>query len=236
MKYTRALSVLVGIMSLWPLQTRGAAQAQEKPIVQIPQPGVPQIMTMEAKFVRAAYNNEGYVIIGYQMAQRSLGEEWMLIEFGTTLLDNVPEYKLTRGALSIDTPDGKTLPLPSVEEFRKANTQAVQARSRVQRDSINYFPPMASQACRLGFFSDLSDRAMPWDEVELSNRRACLGRLYFQIPGGIKVGQHWLNVKFEKSLIRVPFRIFTEAEEKMLSDNYKSISKQVEEAFKPKKK
>ena len=120
MKCTHALSVLVGMMCLWPLQTRGAAQAQEKPIVQIPQPGVPQIMTMEAKFVRAAYNNEGYVIIGYQMAQRSLGEEWMLIEFGTTLLDNVPDYKLTRGALSLETPDGKTLPLPSVEAMRAA--------------------------------------------------------------------------------------------------------------------
>jgi len=44
--------------------------------VQIPQPGVPQIMTMEGRFVRAAYNNEGYVILGYQLVNRSLGEEW----------------------------------------------------------------------------------------------------------------------------------------------------------------
>jgi len=235
MKHTQAVSVLVGMMCLWSLQTPGAAQSQA-PVVQIPQPGVPQIMTMEAKFVRAAYNNEAYVIMGYQMAQRSIGEEWMLLETGMTVLDKTPDYKLTRGALSLETPDGKTLPLPSVEEMRAGQTEAVQQRSRVQRDSINYFPPMANQACRLGFFSDLSDRAMPWDEVELSNRRACLGRLYFKIPGGIKYGQHWLNVKFEKSLIRVPFRIFTEAEEKTLSKNYKSISKQVEDAFKPPKK
>ena len=31
---------------------KGDAQTQEKPIVQIPQPGVPQIMTLEGKFVR----------------------------------------------------------------------------------------------------------------------------------------------------------------------------------------
>ncbi len=42
-------------------------------------------------------------------------------------------------------------------------------------------------------------------------------------------------MKFENSLIRVPFRIFTADEEKLLSKNYKSIEKQVEEAFKPKK-
>ena len=34
-------------------------QTQEKPVIQIPQPGVPQIMTIEGTFVRAAYNKEG---------------------------------------------------------------------------------------------------------------------------------------------------------------------------------
>jgi hypothetical protein len=55
-----------------------------------------------------------------------------------------------------------------------------------------------------------------------------------QVPGGITYGQYWLNVKFEKSLVRVPFRILTEDEEKLLSDNFKDIRKQVEEAFKKK--
>ena len=43
-------------------------------------------------------------------------------------------------------------------------------------------------------------------------------------------------MKFENSLVRVPFRILTEDEEKFFSKNYKSIEKQVKEAFKPKKK
>lgn len=218
-----------GVACLWALT--GPAQSQTPPTVQIPQPGVPQIMTMEGKFVRAAYNNEGYVIIGYQLANRSIGEEWMLLEIGTTVLDGVRDYTLTRAALSLDTPDGRTLPLASTSEYRKANLRALEMRERVQRDSINYFPPSAHQACRIGFFADLTSRAMSWDEVELSNQRACLGRVYFQIPGGIAYGQHWLNVKFEKSLIRVPFRILTREEEKLLSKNYDDISKQVKDAF-----
>ena len=226
---------LIGVALLWPLETPGNARTQERPTVQIPQAGVPQIMTMEAKFVRAAYNNEGYVILGYQVNNRSIGEDWMLLEVGITVLDKTPDFTLKRDAISLDTPDSKTLPLPSVQEHREANTSAIEARERVQRDSINYFPPMASQACRIGFFSDLDSRAMPWDEVEITSRRACLGRLYFHIPGGITYGQYWLNVKFENSLIRVPFRIFTSDEEKLLSKNYKSIEKQVKDAFKPKK-
>jgi hypothetical protein len=193
-------------------------------------------MTMEGKFVRAAYNNEGYVIIGYQLANRSIGEEWMLLEAGVTVLDGTPDYRLKREALSIETPDGKTIPLATVNEQREGNTTALQNREKVQRDSINYFPPSATRACGLTFFPDLTSRVLPVDEIELSNQRACLGRLFFKIPGGIAYGQHWLNVKFEKSLLRVPFRILTKDEEKFLSKNYKSISKQVKDAFKPKKK
>ncbi len=212
------------------------AAAQAPPQVQMPQPGVPQIMTLEGNFVRVAYNNEGYAIIGYKVANLSVGDEWMLLDFGTTVLQGTPDYKLTRDALSLETPDGKTLPLPTIEEFRQANTQALQNRARVSRDSVNYFPVQANRGCRLGFFSDLQDRALPWDQVELSFTRACAGRLYFKVPGGIAYGQHWLNVKFEKSLIRVPFKILTKEEEKLLSKNYKSIKKQVDEAFRPKKK
>ena len=212
------------------------AQSQEPPKVQIPQAGVSEIMTMEGKFVRAAYNNEGYVILGYQAANYSVGEEWLLLEVGITVRERVSDYTLTRDRLSLETPDGTTLPLPTIEEHREGDTRAVQQRSKVQRDSINYFPPSAHQACALVFFPDLTSRALPRDDAELSSSRACVGRLYFKVPGGIKYGQYWLNVKFEKSLIRVPFRILTKEEEKTLSKHYGNIEKQVKEAFKPKKK
>ena len=231
----RALAVaLVGLVSLWPLQTKGDAQEPAAPTVQIPQPGVPQVITMEGKFVRASYNREGYVILGYQASNRSIGEEWMLLEVGMTILDNVPDQKLTRDAISLETPDGKTIPLPSISEQRGGSVQAIQQRAKVQRDSINYFPTRASKPCALLFYPDLGARSVPFDEVELTNDRACLGRLYFHIPGGIAYGQHWLNVKFQNSLVRVPFRILTDDEEKFFSKNYKSIEKQVKDAFRPK--
>ena len=215
-----------------------AAQAQQKPSlpVQIPNPGVPQAMTMEAKFVRAAYNNEGYVILGYQVSNRSIGENQMMIEMGTTVRGGQPAYKLTRDKIELTLPDGKNVPLMSMEEYRKVNLSAIEARARVQRDSINYFPPEAHEACRIGFFAQPGSPAMSWDEVELSSRRGCIGRLFFTIPGGIKYGQYFLNVKFAQSLIRVPLRILTEEEEKFLGKNFKAIDKQIEEAFKPKKK
>jgi hypothetical protein len=226
-----------GLLALSPVAAPVAVQAQqEKPQVKLPQPGVPEIATIEGMFVRAAYNNEGYAILGYKTANLSVGDEWMLLEMGATVREGVPSYVLKREHLTLETPDGAKVPLASVEDYRKANLAALENRAKVARDSINYFPPMASQACRIGFFSEVSGPAMAWDQVELSQTRACLGRLYFKVPGGIKYGQHWLDVKFGKSLVRVPFRILTKDEEKMFSKNYKDIRKQVKEAFAPKKK
>lgn len=229
-------TTLVAAMAVAGATALGGHQDKPKVQVAIPDPGVPQVMTMEGKFVRAAYNNEAYVIIGYQVANRSIGDPWMMLDLGTSLLGNTPEYKMTRAALSVDTPSGANVKLATVEEYRKANLRALESRARVQRDSINYFPPMATQACRIGFFADLSSPAMSWDEVAVSNRRACVGRLFFEIPGGIVHGQYFLNVKFENSVLRVPFRILTEEEERTLGKNYGDIRKQVQEAFKPKKK
>ena len=229
------LVALLGLMSLWSLETTGV-WAQEKPRVQVPQPGVPQVVTIEGMFVRAAYNNEGYVILGYQATNRSIDQPWMLLEVGIALRDNAPDQKLTRATFSLETPDGKTIPLPTVAEQRAGDLAAIQQRANVQRDSINYFPPNAARPCALLFFPELGSRALPYDETEMTDDRACVGRLYFPIAGGIKYGQHWLNVKFQNSLVRVPFRILTKEEEEFARKNYKDIEKQIEDAFRPPKK
>jgi hypothetical protein len=211
----------------------GSAPAQEPPKVKIPEPGVPQIMTMEGRYIRVAYNNEGYAILGYRVANMSIGQPWMLLEVGLSLRDKMPDYVMKRDALSIETPDGKTIALATVPEYREANLGALQHQAKVQRDNINIFPPNAHQACRIGFFDEVNSRGNAWDQVTFTEQQACLGRLYFQVPGGIAYGQHWLNVKFANSLVRVPFRILTKEEYALLDKNYKSISKQVKDAFKP---
>jgi len=230
----RSVSMAIVALSVACLAGTGRAHPQQPPI-QIPQPGVPQIMTLEAKFVRVAYNNEGYVILGYQIANRTVGMDWIMLDVGITLMERVQDYTLKRDALSLDTPDG-TLPLPSIEEYRKddSTVQGLQNRMKVQRDSINYFPPWTHGVNRLGFFSDLDSRAMPWDQVEVTRSRACTGQLYFHVPGGTKHGQYWLNVKFAQSVVRVPFRLLTDEEEKVLGKNYGNIKKQVDAAFRKK--
>ena len=121
------LVIVAGLLAAGALQ--GALSAQDKPQVPIPQPGVPEIATLEGRFVRAAYNNEGYVILGYQAAQRSIGEEWLLLETGVTLRSGVPDYRVKREAISLETPDGTTLPLPSIFRYLGARGSPVAAHA-----------------------------------------------------------------------------------------------------------
>ncbi len=223
-------SAVVGVVALLAFSlASGSSLAQEK--ITKPEPGVPEIFTLEGQFVRIAYNNEGYASLGYRVANQSAGEEWMLLEMGATLRES-GNYRLKRGAISLETPDGKTIALASNKEYRGADLRALEMRAKVVRDSINYFPPEARQACPIVFFTQLDKRAMPREQVDLSWQRACLGRIFFNIPGGIQHGQHWLTVQFEKSVVRVPFRILTKAEEKEFSKTWKDIKKEHEKAFK----
>jgi hypothetical protein len=235
MRTTLALTCcFFGLVALG--ETFGQLYAQsQKPAVQIPQPGVPQIMTLEGKFVRVAYNNEGYVIIGYQIANRTIPSDWIMLDVGIALMDKVKDYTIKRDAFSLDTPDG-TVPLPSIQEYRQnqSKVDALQLRLKAQRDSINYFPPWTHRVNRLGMFADLGSRALPWDQADVTDDSACMGQLYFHIPNNTKYGQYWLNVKFAQSVVRVPFRLLTDDEEKQLGKNYGDIKKQIDNSFKPK--
>ena len=230
MKY-RNLSHRTTLLALIVLASMGSgalAQVEYK----APDAGIPELFTLMGEFVRIAYNNEGYVSLGYRQANRSAGDEFMLLEIGATVRDGVDAYDLKREHLSIDTPDGKTIPLATVQEYHAGNLQALERAANAIRDSINYFPPKATRACRIGFFAPLTSRALAYDQVELSDRNACVGRLFFKVPGGIQYGQQWLNVQFKDSLVKVPFRNYTEEEEKKFRGSWKDIKKEHEKRFK----
>ena len=212
-----------------------AAAAQLPEGVQAPQPTVPQVFTLMGQFVRVAYNKQGFVTLGYQVAQRSIGEEWVLLEVGVTMRSPSKDFTLKREHFTMKTPDGTVIPLATQRQFAEAGyVRAAQNRAKVVRDSINYFPVDVSRGCALAFFATPGQggRQLAFDEVELSTTRGCVGRLYFHVPGGIKTGQHWLIVNFGESEVQVPFRILTKEEEKEFKKSWEDIKEAHEESYK----
>jgi len=204
--------------------------------VETPQPTVPGIFTLQCQFTRIAYNNEGWVTLGYREANRSQGQEWLMVEAGLSLRKPTKNQELTRDSFTLKLPDGSIVPLATQKEYNGAGyLRALNTRANTIRDSINYFPVEANQACAVGFFSDPTRgglTSISYDQFELSFRRACLGRLFFKLPDGKKIvpGQYWLYVDFAGSQVQAPFRILTKEEEKFLKKNWKDLKKQ-HEAF-----
>lgn len=207
------------------LLAAAATLAGAQTTVTPPKPTVPEVFTLMGQYVRVAYNNEGFATLGYRAAQGSVGEEWLMLETGFTVRTS-KDYTLKREHVSLKTPDGASIPLATQKEYAAANLRALNMRAKVIRDSINYFPGDVSRGCPVQFFANLDQRpAISFDQVELSKERGCVGRLYFKVPGGIKVGQHWLIVKFAESELQVPFRILTKEEAKEFEKSWEDIKK-----------
>ncbi len=189
---------------------------------------------MKGAYVRLVYNSEGWVVLGYKAANNSLDQEWLLLEVGMTLIKGQANQECVREDLSVLTPDGEIIPMATQVEFGKAgHLKALNKRADMQRDNINYFPTGTTIPCRIGFFSDPTDSSLkPYDKFELAYGRGCLGRIFFKIPGGIKMGRYFLLVQFDNSVIKVPFKIMTSKE---ASENYKTWQKMQKEAKKANK-
>ncbi|HJS56865.1 MAG TPA: hypothetical protein VKA01_02070 [Vicinamibacteria bacterium] len=218
--------VAAAVLAYAMLLDGGATLAAQQQVVP-PQPTVPEVFTLMGQYVRVAYNNRGFVTLGYRVAQQAVGEEWALLEVGLTVRSG-DSYTLKREHLSIKTPDGSTIGLATQKEYAEAGyLPALNNRAKVVRDSIDYFPATVSRPCAVQFFANLGQgaRQLAYDQVELSQQRACVGRLYFKVPGGIKVGQHWLIVNFGDSEVQVPFRILTKEEQKEFSKTWEDIKK-----------
>lgn len=215
------------------VMTGGAPAGAQTPQVKAPVPTVPEIFTLQGAYVRTAYNNEGFANLGYRTVQQEVGKDWVLLAVGITVRKGAPDQKLKRENLWLTTPDGKKIPLATQQQYAAANLRALNMRAKVVTDSINYFPVDANRACAIKFFADL-DSAFPlaYDEVELSSTRACVGRLYFNVPGGIQVGQHWLNIQFAGSELQVPFRTLTKEDEKLLEKNWDDFKKALDAQLK----
>ena len=213
-----------------------AAQSPAPPAVKAPQPTVPEVFSIQGQFVRVAYNNEGFVTLGYRIANGSVGEEWMYLQAGVALREGVKYQTVTRDAFSIKTPDGKTIPLATQKEYSAAlGLSALNMRAKVQKDSLNYFPGGVTRAGAFQFFADLGKgNPLAFDQFDVSDNRASLGRLFFKVPGGIKTGQHWLVVKFATSEVQVPFRILTKEEEKEFRKSWEDVKKAFDQEMKTK--
>jgi hypothetical protein len=159
------------------------------------------------RYVLKQFGPELWAVLGYKFANTQLGDEWMLLEVALT--SPAGQFaRVLRDDVFLTTPNGNRLELASQEEFNEAWGQVLRptiARANINRDPLEYFPPNREE-CAIQFFVQ-PGQGVSFDEVSLSQERGCVGRLFFQVPGGIQPGRWVFNIDLEESEIRIPFEL-----------------------------
>ena len=162
-------------------------------------PGVERL----GQYILKQFGPELWVVLGYRFANTQLGEEWMILEVGFSS-PNGQTATVKRDNVFLRSPSGDTIPLPSQKEFNEAygGLRPVIAKANVDRDPLDYFPPSRIE-CAVQFYVTPGG-GVSFDEVTVSDKRGCYGRLYVKVPGGIQSGRWTLGVDLEESEVRIP--------------------------------
>lgn len=211
----------------------GLAQAEEaqdvgKARLQIP-----------GELVRRIENDNSVIVLGYRVANNSVGGDWLLLEVAMTVLRGTPVMTLTRDDFKVKTPDGKLVDLATQLEYNEAGRlRALNEQANRTPDALNYLPADASVACRIGFFTveAAGPRVRAYDQFDVNPTSNCMGRLFFKMPEPIALGQHYLMINMNGTVQPVPFLIMTKEELKAKKKEYKQKKKEYKQQQKEAKK
>jgi hypothetical protein len=193
MKPTSIITVLVLVGVAMTLMSCSSATPTDTP-------GVERM----GRHILRQYGPELWTVLGYRFATSQIGGEWMILEVALSSPGG-QVAKVTRENVFLRTPDGNRLPLPTQKEFNEAygSLRSTIARADIDRDPLDYFPP-DREPCDMRFFVT-PGAGVSFDEVVMNERRACTGRLFFSVPGGIQPGRWVFGVDLPESEIRIPF-------------------------------
>ena len=165
-------------------------------------PGVDRL----GQYILRQEGPELWVVLGYRFASSQLGEEWLILDVNMTS-PNGQTATVKRGDVFVQTPAGTKIPLATQREFNEAygGLRPTLAKAEIDRDPLDYFPPNRVE-CDLKFFT-VPGAGVAYDEVTLNNFRACYGRLFFRVSGGIQAGRWVLGMDLPESEIRIPFEL-----------------------------
>jgi hypothetical protein len=170
----------------------GAAASTRPSVAQI---GRTQVRTLGADL-------EG--IVSYKFADANLGEEWLIVSAALTG-QRAESIEVKQSDISVRTPDGRRIPLPTQKEFIEAYSEL---QSLLRRAAIASEPLEATRAdkrpCDLNYLR-LPGTGGTRDTIWINQRELCVGMLVFPVQGGVQPGRWMLIVELEESSLEIPF-------------------------------
>ena len=150
------------------------------------------------------------VVIDSTFAAANLGESWLVLNVGLSGMTG-EATEVDRNAVSVRTPDGTTVHLPSYKEFNKAyNELASMARRAALASQPLDFTRGGRRSCAIDFMPLPGSGRVARTAVNVTKNDFCVGLLYFPVRGGVQPGPWKLIIEFEESQAVVPFALEVE--------------------------
>ena len=146
------------------------------------------------------------VLVDYKFANASVGDDWIILNVAITS-SNAQAIEVRSDSVSVRTPDGRKIPLPSYPDFIDAypEIQSAARRAALASDPLD-FTAAGRATCDLGF-QPLPGTVTALESVYVTVRKICQALLFFPVQGGIQPGKWEFIIEFEEFDARVPFEI-----------------------------
>jgi len=146
------------------------------------------------------------VVIGYKYAIKNLGEPWLLLDMAVSGQHRTAT-EIKRDNVFVITPSGQRINAPTQKEFGQAYSELQSAirRADIASEPLDYFGG-DKRSCGIPFFA-IPGTATTSDSLFVNDRQACMGRLYFPIPGGVQAGGWVFGIDLKESKVRIPFAL-----------------------------
>lgn len=181
------------------LISTGCASLLEEKGPQLTQPE-PNMMRYEGPYLD--------ILIGTKLAQSAVADrEWLVLEMGLSG-GRRRDVEIRREDFTLQTPDGRRVPLASPREVGRAwgDLNAFIKRYEVARAPMEYRIG-DRESCRLPFFATPPGSATVSDLVFVNDRDFCLGLIYFRLDGFVQPGRYALVVSTDETEIGIPFEL-----------------------------
>lgn len=147
------------------------------------------------------------VLVESTFAAANLGEDWLVLNVGLSGMTGAAT-PVDRRRVSVRTPDGTTVPLPSYREFNAAFDQLVSVERRAALASQPLdFTRGGRRSCAIDFMPRPGSGRSARTVLHVTKNQLCVGLLYFPIPGGVQPGRWRLVIDFEETRAVVPFTL-----------------------------
>lgn len=145
------------------------------------------------------------IALGVGYAAGHVGDEFLLLGASFAGADSARVTTIDRAGISVQTPDGQTIPLLSQAGFLEAYGKLNAAARRAEVTSPIALDSRPTRRPCGDWFFRVPTEGLTRDVLTISSVEACDGILYFHVPEGVQSGRWVFEAKLEDSVVEIPF-------------------------------